>query len=121
MFAIQKHALYGSISVPFFIHTRLQQKNNCSLLIFWGAESDSDAPPDERAPAFFVNEDGTKAGDGYELRAAGVMDLHVRQCVLYQQLKSGRIHTSLWYSNMACCKIHHLHPFPIHLPSFSYI
>lgn len=25
-----------------------------------GAESDSDAPPDERAPAFFVNEDGTK-------------------------------------------------------------
>ena len=26
-----------------------------------GAESDSDAPPDERAPAFFVNEDGTKA------------------------------------------------------------
>ncbi|CAE8618766.1 unnamed protein product, partial [Polarella glacialis] len=24
------------------------------------AESDSDAPPDERAPAFFVNEDGTK-------------------------------------------------------------
>ena len=119
MFAIQKHTLYGSISVPFFIHT------------FWGAESDSDAPPDERAPAFFVNEDGTKAGDGYELRAAGVMDLHnvytignVRQCVLYQQLKSGRIHTSLWYSNMACCKIHHLHPFPIiyhHLAIFSYI
>ena len=90
MFAIQKHTLNGSISVPFLIHTRLQ-KNNCSLLIFWGAESDSDAPPDERAPAFFVNEDGTKAGDGYELRAAGVMDLHnvytignVRQCVLYQ-------------------------------------
>ena len=25
-----------------------------------GAESDSDAPPDERAPAFFVNEDGSK-------------------------------------------------------------
>lgn len=26
-----------------------------------GAESDSDAPPDERPPAFFVNEDGSKA------------------------------------------------------------
>ena len=38
----------------------------CLLLVFdealaKGAESDSDAPPDERAPAFFVNEDGTKA------------------------------------------------------------
>ena len=42
-----------------------------------------------------MNEDGTKAGDGYELRAAaGFMDFHnvytirnVRQCVLYQELK----------------------------------
>ena len=31
------------------------------ILPWKGAESDSDAPPDERAPAFFVNEDGTKA------------------------------------------------------------
>lgn len=30
------------------------------MLAELGAESDSDAPPDERAPAFFVNEDGTK-------------------------------------------------------------
>jgi len=31
------------------------------MLAELGAESDSDAPPDERPPAFFVNEDGTKA------------------------------------------------------------
>eukprot|EP00405_Crypthecodinium_cohnii_P007220 CAMPEP_0206421178 /NCGR_PEP_ID=MMETSP0324_2-20121206/1295_1 /ASSEMBLY_ACC=CAM_ASM_000836 /TAXON_ID=2866 /ORGANISM="Crypthecodinium cohnii, Strain Seligo" /LENGTH=615 /DNA_ID=CAMNT_0053885227 /DNA_START=224 /DNA_END=2068 /DNA_ORIENTATION=- len=31
------------------------------MLVELGAESDSDAPPDERPPAFFVNEDGTKA------------------------------------------------------------
>lgn len=31
------------------------------MLAELGAESDSDAPPDERAPAFFVNEDGSKA------------------------------------------------------------
>lgn len=30
------------------------------MLVELGAESDSDAPPDERPPAFFVNEDGTK-------------------------------------------------------------
>uniref|UniRef100_A0A7S0FYJ3 Uncharacterized protein n=1 Tax=Pyrodinium bahamense TaxID=73915 RepID=A0A7S0FYJ3_9DINO len=31
------------------------------MLAELGAESDSDAPPDERPPAFFVNEDGSKA------------------------------------------------------------
>lgn len=30
------------------------------MLAELGAESDSDAPPDERMPAFFVNEDGTR-------------------------------------------------------------
>eukprot|EP00933_Yihiella_yeosuensis_P037748 TRINITY_DN31736_c0_g1_i1.p1 TRINITY_DN31736_c0_g1~~TRINITY_DN31736_c0_g1_i1.p1 ORF type:complete len:653 (-),score=180.38 TRINITY_DN31736_c0_g1_i1:126-2084(-) len=42
---------------------RKKQKKILSLqrmLAELGAESDSDAPPDERAPAFFVNEDGTK-------------------------------------------------------------
>jgi len=42
---------------------RKKQKKIQSLqrmLAELGAESDSDAPPDERAPAFFINEDGTK-------------------------------------------------------------
>mmetsp|Transcript_48126 Transcript_48126/g.111445 ORF Transcript_48126/g.111445 Transcript_48126/m.111445 type:complete len:584 (+) Transcript_48126:68-1819(+) len=31
------------------------------MLVELGAESDSDMPPDERPPAFFINEDGSKA------------------------------------------------------------
>lgn len=39
-------------------HKKIQSLQR--MLAELGAESDSDAPPDERAPAFFVNEDGTK-------------------------------------------------------------
>ena len=47
--------------------------------LYLGAESDSDAPPDERAPAFFVNEDGTKVGTGEVNLPFGIFKLQPLQ------------------------------------------
>jgi len=40
--------------------TKRKVQNLQRMIAELGAESDSDAPPDERPPAFFVNEDGSK-------------------------------------------------------------
>mmetsp|Transcript_52125 Transcript_52125/g.150225 ORF Transcript_52125/g.150225 Transcript_52125/m.150225 type:complete len:605 (-) Transcript_52125:134-1948(-) len=52
------------------------------MLVELGAESDSDAPPDERPPAFFVNEEGTKIPRSRTRKE--------RMCMAYREAESAR-------------------------------
>merc|ERR1719436_1149901 len=52
------------------------------MLVELGAESDSDAPPDERPPAFFVNEEGTKVPRPRTRKE--------RMCMAYREAETAR-------------------------------
>jgi len=69
------------------------------MLVELGAESDSDAPPDERPPAFFVNEDGTKVPRPRTRKE--------RMCMAYREAESARWELRLGMAAMVDKEVGH--------------
>lgn len=69
------------------------------MLVELGAESDSDAPPDERPPAFFVNEDGAKVPRPRTRKE--------RMCMAYREAESARWELRLGMAAVVDTEVNH--------------